>query len=267
MICVRVRCSVRGGVRARRHTADASRASRQSHLTASLVYESSEGGEESAYDDRMSLDTCARRVVRRMNMLAEHPITAASSALRRLQSLHWLMIVLLFFLQKQNLVILTSHTAVGADGGAPTCSSLGPAWRLMSTRCVAVGVNRPCGCGARDPTVGWAWATPKKGWCKRCWGRRRCLGSPRCARLPAAATTSCGRGAEERKVDWASTTGKTGWCRCAWTRSTLPMHPSPPLPLANPLAPTVSLQAPRAASSPPHRTFLGARGSKPDCPR
>ena len=31
--CARVRCRVRDGVRARRHTADASRASRQSHLT------------------------------------------------------------------------------------------------------------------------------------------------------------------------------------------------------------------------------------------
>jgi hypothetical protein len=39
--------------------------------------------------------------------------------------------------------------------------------------------------------------------------------------------------AEERKVNWASTTGKTGWCRRAWTRSTLPTHPSPPLPLAS----------------------------------
>ena len=53
--CARVRCSVRDGVRARRHTADASTASRQAHLTASLVYES-EGGEESAYDDHMSLE-------------------------------------------------------------------------------------------------------------------------------------------------------------------------------------------------------------------
>ena len=40
-------------------------------------------------------------------------------------------------------------------------------------------------------------------------------------------------GAEERKVDWASTTGNAGWCRRAWTRSTLPTHPSPPLPLAS----------------------------------
>ena len=54
--CARVRSSVRDGVRARRHTADASKASCQSHLTALPVYESSEGGEESAYDDRMSLE-------------------------------------------------------------------------------------------------------------------------------------------------------------------------------------------------------------------
>ena len=42
---------------------DASKARRQSHLTASPVYESSEGGEESANDDRMGLEhlftTCA----------------------------------------------------------------------------------------------------------------------------------------------------------------------------------------------------------------
>ncbi len=54
--CARVRSSVRDGVRARRHTADASKASFQSHLTALPVYESSEGGEESAYDNRMSLE-------------------------------------------------------------------------------------------------------------------------------------------------------------------------------------------------------------------
>jgi hypothetical protein len=65
------RCATRDGVRARRHTADASKASRQSHLTASPVYESSEGGEESAYADRMT-STCARRVVRRVRMHAEH---------------------------------------------------------------------------------------------------------------------------------------------------------------------------------------------------
>ncbi len=46
--CARVRCSVRDSVRARRHAADASKARRQSHLTASPVYELSEGGEESA---------------------------------------------------------------------------------------------------------------------------------------------------------------------------------------------------------------------------
>ena len=89
--CARVRCSVRDGVRARRHTADASKASRQSHLTASPVYESSEGGEESAYGDRMSLQHLsatfraarahARRACRQPaehRMHAEHPITAAS---------------------------------------------------------------------------------------------------------------------------------------------------------------------------------------------
>ena len=94
--CARVRCSVRDGVRARRHTADASRASRQSHLTASPVYESSEGGEESAYDDRMSLErlctTCraARAHARRASDHSCEP-AAASSALRRLQSLHALL--------------------------------------------------------------------------------------------------------------------------------------------------------------------------------
>ena len=93
--CARVRCRVRDGVRARRHTADASRASRQSHLTASPVYESSEGGEESAYDDRMSLEhlcatgRAARAHARRASDHSCEPAAAAaSSALRRLQSLH-----------------------------------------------------------------------------------------------------------------------------------------------------------------------------------
>ena len=34
-----------------------------------------------------------------------------------------------------------------------------------------------------------AWATPTTGWCRRLWGRRRCLGVPRCARFPAATST------------------------------------------------------------------------------
>jgi hypothetical protein len=86
--CARVRCSVRDGVRARRHTADASKASRQSHLTASPVYESSEGGEESAYDDCKSLEhlcaTCraARAHARRASDHSCEP-AAASSAWRR----------------------------------------------------------------------------------------------------------------------------------------------------------------------------------------
>jgi hypothetical protein len=94
--CARVRCSVRDGVCARKHPADASRASRQSHLTASPVYESSEGGEESAYDDRMSLEhlcaTCraARSHARRASGHSCQP-AAARSAFRRLQSLHWLL--------------------------------------------------------------------------------------------------------------------------------------------------------------------------------
>jgi hypothetical protein len=117
----RVRCSVRDGVRARRHTADASRASRQSHLTASPVYESSEGGEESAYDDRVSLEhlcgdgSCActpsmslehlSATCRAARMHIEHPITAASR--RRQASLASLAVL-----------ALAPHTAVGADGGA-----------------------------------------------------------------------------------------------------------------------------------------------------
>ena len=94
--CARVRCRVRDGVRARRHTADASRASRQSHLTASPVYESSEGGEESAYDDRMSLEhlcatgRAARAHARRASDHSSEP-AAARSAWRRLQSLHALL--------------------------------------------------------------------------------------------------------------------------------------------------------------------------------
>jgi hypothetical protein len=94
--CARVRCRVRDGVRARRHTADASRASRRSHLTASPVYESSEGGEESAYDDRMSLEhlcatgRAARAHARRASDHSSEP-AAARSAWRRLQSLHLLL--------------------------------------------------------------------------------------------------------------------------------------------------------------------------------
>jgi hypothetical protein len=91
-----VRCSVRDGVRARKHMADASKASRQSHLTASPVYESSEGGEESAYDDRISLEhlcaTCraARAHARPASDHSCEP-AAASSALCRLHSLHVLL--------------------------------------------------------------------------------------------------------------------------------------------------------------------------------
>ena len=94
--CARVRCSVRDGVRARRHTADASKASRQSHLTASPVYESSESGEESAYDDRMSLEhlcaTC-RAACEHARRASDHSCepAVASSALRRLQFLHLLL--------------------------------------------------------------------------------------------------------------------------------------------------------------------------------
>ena len=62
--------------------------------TASPVYELSEGGEDSASDDRMSLErlcaTCraARVHARRASDHSCEP-AAASSALRRLQSLHW----------------------------------------------------------------------------------------------------------------------------------------------------------------------------------
>jgi hypothetical protein len=44
-------CAVRDGVRARRHTTDAGKASDQSRMTAWPVYESSEDGQESAYED------------------------------------------------------------------------------------------------------------------------------------------------------------------------------------------------------------------------
>ena len=85
-----------GMVCARRHTAHASRASRQSHLTASPVYESSEGREESAYDDRMSLEhlcaTC-RAACAHARRASDHSCqpAAARSAWRRLQSLHLLL--------------------------------------------------------------------------------------------------------------------------------------------------------------------------------
>ena len=50
--------------------ADASKATRQSHLTASPVYESSEGGEQSACDDRRSLEhLCATRRAARFGTL------------------------------------------------------------------------------------------------------------------------------------------------------------------------------------------------------
>jgi hypothetical protein len=87
--CARVRYSVRDGVRAKRHSVDASKASRQSHLKVSPVYESSEGGEESAYDDSMSL---------------EH-LCATCRAARKL-CLAWL-------------AVHAPHSAVGADRGAP----------------------------------------------------------------------------------------------------------------------------------------------------
>ena len=73
----------------------ASRASCQSHLTATPVYESSEGGEESAYDNRMSLEhlcvmcLAARSHARRASDHSCQP--AAAPALRRLQSLHALL--------------------------------------------------------------------------------------------------------------------------------------------------------------------------------
>ena len=76
--------------------ADASKASRQSHLTASPVYESSEGGEESAYDDRISLEhlcaTC-RAARAHARPASDHSCerAAASLAWRRLQSLHLLL--------------------------------------------------------------------------------------------------------------------------------------------------------------------------------
>ena len=73
--CARVRCRVREGVCARRHTADASRASLQAHLTASPVYESRAEKRAFMTTARPS-STCARRVVRRERMHAEHPITS-----------------------------------------------------------------------------------------------------------------------------------------------------------------------------------------------
>ena len=41
------------------------------------------------------------------------------------------------------------------------------------------------GRGACYPPASWAWATSTTGGCRRWWGRRRCLGGPRCARLTA----------------------------------------------------------------------------------
>jgi hypothetical protein len=66
---------------ARKHTADASKASRKSHLTASPVYESSEGGEESTYYDHMSLEhLCATCCAARVHA---HPASHHSCELRQ----------------------------------------------------------------------------------------------------------------------------------------------------------------------------------------
>ena len=108
--CARVRCSVQDGVPARRHTADASRARRQSHLTASPVYESNEGGEERAYDDRMSLEhlratACACKPSIRSQLRAGGgKLILASLAV----------------------LALAPHSAVGADGGAPAVHADAP---------------------------------------------------------------------------------------------------------------------------------------------
>ena len=109
---------------------DASRASRRSHLTASPVYESSEGGEESAYDDRMSLEhLCATSRAARAHArrASDHRCqsAAARSAWRRLQSLH-----------------CAPHSAVGADGGAPAVHADAPhvgcarRWRRPRSPCI-----------------------------------------------------------------------------------------------------------------------------------
>ena len=45
------------------------------------------------------------------------------------------------------------------------------------------------GRGACYPPASWAWATSTTGGCRRWWGRRRCLGGPRCARLTAGTPT------------------------------------------------------------------------------
>ena len=65
-------------------------ASRRWHLTASPVYESSEGGEESAYDDRMSLerDGSCGACACTPSIRSQLPAGGSKLALRRLQSLH-----------------------------------------------------------------------------------------------------------------------------------------------------------------------------------
>jgi len=54
---------------------------------------------------------------------------------------------------------------------------------------MAVGVNGTLWAWGLGSSSSWAWATPMKGGCRRWWVRRRCLGVPRCARLPADVTT------------------------------------------------------------------------------
>ena len=115
--CARVRCSVRDGVRARRHTADASKASRQSHLTASPVYESSEGGEESTYYDHMSLEhLCATCRAARVHA---HPASDHSSSCgKRCGKLSKLSIA--------SLAVLATLWAVGADEAPPQSLMMKP---------------------------------------------------------------------------------------------------------------------------------------------
>jgi hypothetical protein len=102
-VCSVVCASARGDTR---------KASRKPHLTASPVYESSEGGEESAYDDRMSLEhlcaTCrAARVHARR--ASDHSCEPAAASLASLAVL-----------------APASHSAVGADGGAPAVLAHAP---------------------------------------------------------------------------------------------------------------------------------------------
>ncbi len=90
--------------------ADASKTSRKSQLTASPVYESSEGGEESDYDDSMSLE--------HMCATCEHLCTPSIRSQLRAGGSKLLASIAA--------LACAPHSTVGADGGAPAVLASAP---------------------------------------------------------------------------------------------------------------------------------------------